>query len=296
MSKEDVAPIQVPVYIPAWNPQPPQYVQVPQQINEKRSYHLPGMKRPFGTFYDFIVGMFFGTVAPFFSQLTTHAFETSRLTRIGTFFGSANVLLIGAWMIMSLGLQVAVQPMVVDSDAMMMDLRDANETDYPEDLAYLHQNETVPNYPAMWTLFGMALFVFVLAFAFLSYAGKSFNLFLNDYHQADLESHEAVTVTSEIGTRSDFIISAILTIFFPLIAGFLRLRFKPTLKSKYGIMKGFGLHMLLWAVFHPCFIIPALIFVQIADVHFRRALVCAGEAPQTCGRWRRNQDVVAINA
>jgi len=316
MSKDDSKTQQVPIFVPTypqafpggWSPQPPQYVQAhaPAVSNDRQkmiSYNLPGMKRPFGQFSDFLFGLFFGTVAPFFSQLTTHAFETSRLTRIGTFFGSANVLLIGAWCIMGLGFQAAV-PREVPQDPtppMMMDLHDPNVTVSVDiDQTWEEFTNSSYDYTPMWILLAIALFVLIVAFGFLRKAGQSFAVFLNDYQHAELESHEAVTVTSELGSRRDYTISLIVTLFFPMIGGFLRLWLKPTLKSKYGIMKGFALHFLLWAAFQPVLILPALIFYQIADVHFRRALVCAGEAaPAVCmSRWRRQTDAsnVAINA
>jgi len=49
--------------------------------------------RPLGDLNSFMKGLAFGTIAPIFSLLCTHGFETSKLTRLGSLFGNANFFL-----------------------------------------------------------------------------------------------------------------------------------------------------------------------------------------------------------
>jgi len=261
------------------------------------NYNAPGNKRPFGTFTEFLSGMFFGTIAPFWSQLAQHAFETSRMTRIGGIFGTANVVFIAGLFLFSYGLNYGYyhpETQVPTSDE-EMPMFDGNSTDS----VFVGYEDEVTTPYTIWPLVGIAVFVILTGILLLRSAAKSFATFLYDYSNAELESHEAVHVTSALGSRRDYVISFLICTFFPMIGGAIRLWCNKSLYSKYGIMKGVACHFFLWGAFHSAAFLPGLILLEIVDCHFKRALVCAGEPVQQCRGWswrRRNVESASINA
>jgi hypothetical protein len=103
-----VIPVQQPVNYPypiASAPQPqPQarYYQQPQadfnintphQDQEKLISHPDDCDRPLGTYMDFLLGMGFGVIAPVFSTAVVFGMETSKISRLGNMFGTANAFM-----------------------------------------------------------------------------------------------------------------------------------------------------------------------------------------------------------
>jgi len=303
--KVEGAPQHVPIYVPA-NVLPPQYaVQVPPAQPEHVrviSYNAPGMKRPFGSFMDFIWGLIFGSIAPFWSQLVAHSFETSRMLRIGSWFGTANVVFVAGILVFTMGL-ASPHGTTCHSVPPVMDLHAPSNNTMADAIPDIAQEECYSYGAGFWIVAAIGLVMFIVGVVIMKTASRQFHTFLMEYQHAELEAHEAVIVTSPVGSRKDYVISFVLALFFGFLAGVIRLRCNGSLQSKHGIMKGIACQGLLWAAFTPfqCvgYVLPiVLIFYQIVDVHFRRALVCAGEPVPTCG-WRRrnnNSDNVSINA
>lgn len=59
--------------------------------------------RALGNLYNFIVGVLFGTFAPFFSLVCVYGFESKKLTRTGALFGSANFFILLAACLIAFG-------------------------------------------------------------------------------------------------------------------------------------------------------------------------------------------------
>jgi hypothetical protein len=104
-------PVQQPVTYP-YVPQQPQpqintqaryYQSTPSEPNftinappqdRQNLLHHDECERPLGTYYDFLLGMGFGVIAPIFSTAVIFGMETSKISRLGNMFGTANAFVL----------------------------------------------------------------------------------------------------------------------------------------------------------------------------------------------------------
>eukprot|EP01119_Soliformovum_irregulare_P006414 TRINITY_DN1838_c0_g1_i1.p1 TRINITY_DN1838_c0_g1~~TRINITY_DN1838_c0_g1_i1.p1 ORF type:complete len:293 (-),score=60.54 TRINITY_DN1838_c0_g1_i1:48-926(-) len=271
----------IPRVYPGIVPRPPQYVQVaiaPESSIETK-YYKPGSNGPFGNLSDYICGLTFGCVAPFVALLTGHSFETSRLFRLGTIEGTGNAMLMAFWILLFSWTLSNYQEINPTSASHMQVPDNMNVTETPS------IQTTTANFQEAYAvnmdllMLGAALLCMIAGIAFHMKGARTFTQFLKDYEAADLDPRDAVVVTSELGRRRDYFISALITALFPVLGSFIRLRFNSSLKSKFGIVKGFTSLLFVMSILFGGFpgIFVAIFFDQICNVHFRRAFVIAGE-------------------
>jgi len=198
--------------------------------------------RPFGTYQNFVQGLFFGTVSPLFSVLMMFGMETSKLSRVGTLFGTANNFL-------------------MLSSAMLW---------------WSHHH---PEHFHFWGyVFLKIVGIIFLVIAVMSF--RRF-LYIYRIRQ-EKTPEEKVKVISQIGCRKEFLITFFVSLFFPVIGTFIGLIARRNyLYGRYGALSGFGCFLLVVGILcsftaHipvPLFI--GLFIVEFALVHFRRAIICA---------------------
>jgi len=86
----------------------------------------------------------------------------------------------------------------------------------------------------------------------------------------------ALPVISEEGKRCQYCVSAVLSFFLPIIATIPRVIFSRSLHSRFGSIKGLGWSFLVFgALTGTPVALMGLYLIQVSNVHFRRALVCA---------------------
>jgi len=201
--------------------------------------------RELGSQTHFISSLVFGSLFPFVSLLAIFGMETSKLSRIGVLYGHANILFTAALAAIT--------------------------------IAVHHHNGHFLKIVLPITL--------VLAIIFLICAKKSFRRFLMVYKsRTNKKESELVPTISEVGTRRQFIIAAIISFILPVIGTLIMLIARRRyLKSRFGALFGFGLSGVICAIRiaikrapHVLIVVLfGLMFLQILCVHFRRAILCA---------------------
>jgi len=71
-------------------------VNTPHQDQENLIAHRDDCERPLGTYMDFLLGMGFGVISPVFSTAVIFGMETSKISRLGNMFGTANAFTMAA--------------------------------------------------------------------------------------------------------------------------------------------------------------------------------------------------------
>jgi len=183
---------------------------------------------------------------PVISLLAIFGMETSKLSRIGVLYGHANILFTAALAAITMAIH--------------------------------HHDGHFLKKIFLPTALGLALI-------FLICAKKSWRRFLYVYQtRTNKKESELVPTISEVGTRKQFIIAAIISVFFPIIGTLIMLIARRNfLKSRFGSLCGFGVHVLVCGIYvsmrrQPHVLVVsflALMFLQIITVHFRRAILCA---------------------
>jgi len=238
-------PMNIPMNIPM-NNVPNVAINTPQHEEKTVFFSPPVNERPFGTFMEFVGGLFFGLIMPFFS-LITFVFESSQLARLGVMFGTADFFLL-------------------TSVAMIQ--------------ALFRYNQELGN--SVFIVAIITVIFFFISVILLVKSTRQLWRFLAAYEATpNKQPHELVSVASPPGEKRDYIISCILSFLFPVLGSFIRLKVNNSLQSKYGIVKGLSWNwiiggFLLGLLANGFFLLFGLILLQCANVHFRRAYVCAG--------------------
>jgi len=213
--------------------------------------------RELGDFSHFLFGLVFGTLLPFFSAIITWGFESSQLGRLGVLYGTADFFLL---------------------------------------LGYLLIRGFWCTHAAhyKWALLSTGIVSVILALILLGVSCKKLWCYLNAY---ETDSGKHMTVVTSVGCRRARCLSCFCTIIFPLAA--LRVFCCHTsLNSKYGTLKGLG-----WLLFigglciHHHFVLLSLLglyLIQVSNVHFRMALISAGESVQSMMCCRQQYKACAL--
>jgi len=200
--------------------------------------------RPLGTVTEFFWNMLFATFVPIFAPLVVFSLETSQLARVGALYGTGDFFFALAAGIFRLA----------------------------------HSAPELHHRPAVWIVAAVSLLIALILFIS---ACKRLFFYLWQYEQVVTKNKsEGETVVSDVGKRCEFVVSFLLSLFFPVIGTFLRVACRRTLQSRFGAMKG-----LAWF----CIIIGALtggipvlvggLFLhQFSKLHFQRAIISATAA------------------
>jgi len=233
--------------------------------------------RALGTFQNFVVTLLLGTASPFLSILLMYGMETSKLSRNGVLFGTANALLLGSAFLLSQSRQASHEPLPLTPGATM-------EGPHHQTVQVLQEHEQ-PHIPT-WAI----ITLFVLGLVMLVAAVKSFRRFLYIYGtRQNKTQEETVKVISQKGTCGEFMATFFVSLLFPFIGAFISIIVRRRyLYGRYGALSGFGFAFVATGVafsFMGCCPAPVVLFLgliimELSMVHFRRALMCA-ETPQT---------------
>jgi len=197
--------------------------------------------RPLGTFQNFVVSVFFGTIAPLLSIIMTFGMETSKLSRLGVFFGTAN-----SFFLLSTGLV-----------AWMVKVK--------------HHSSTV--HLIVPTIIGLIFLVIALK------SFRRFLYFYRTRETKAEE--EKVRVISQAGSCCEFAVTFFVSLVLPVFGAFISIIVRRnSLYGRYGALSGFGLGLIIFGVaasFHgmyPVLLAVGLFIMEFSLVHFRRALIC----------------------
>jgi len=198
--------------------------------------------RPLGTFQNFVVSVFFGTISPVLSILTMYGMETSKLSRNGVIFGTANAFFILA------------------SILLFFSRHD------PGSISHFHI--IVP--------FLLGLIILIVAVKSFRHF-----LYIYTTRQNKTEE-ELVRVISQVGSCKEFLATFFLSLFIPVIGTSISLIARRRyLYGRYGALSGLGFFLVLagvWCAFMghpPISLVIGLFLMQFSFVHFRRAIICA---------------------
>jgi hypothetical protein len=206
--------------------------------------------RPFGTFSNFVVSLVFGSIAPLLAIMMVFGMETTKLTRLGALFGTAN-----SFMILSTGILAWTQHAC-------------------------HEKMGSPVKPSH------IIVPFIVGLVFLIIALKNWRKFLYIYRTRQTKTEEEnVRVISQKGTCCEFLATFFISLLFPVIGAFSSIIIRRNfLYGRYGALSGFGLFLVLAGVVSVFQGVPPILFtiglfiLELSLVHFRRALVCV-DAP-----------------
>jgi len=232
-----------PVFPTYYVPQSPKYYEGDDK-QESKEQLIPKQQEcsseiEHGTTGNFVAGLLFGTVFPVFSWILVWGMETTKLTRLGVLFGTADFFLICAM------------------GAVKM---------------FVHAEEH------RFIILGVGIALLVLSLILLIVGTKKSFCFLMSFES----SGKKMIINSEVGARRSKCISFVLSFFFSFVGAGLRVVFSRSLMSRFGTLKGFGFHLLVVGAVMPCNHLPVallgLYIIQISNIHFRMALISAGES------------------
>jgi len=256
-----------PQYVPAGNVQPVMYVPQPVQfsspiasvpINDSEMESLVqkqwGCKRrwggccwkddgrPLGTFQNFVVSVIFGTLSPVLSILVMYGMETSKLSRSGVIFGTANSFFVLASILLFFSRH------------------------NPGEISTFHI--VIP--------FLLGLIILLVSIRFFRHF-----LYIYATRQNKTEE-ELVRVISQVGSCKEFLATFFLSLFIPVIGAAISIIVRRRyLYGRYGALSGLGLFLILvgvWCAFMghpPITLCIGLLLMEFSFVHFRRAIICA---------------------
>jgi len=198
--------------------------------------------RSFGTFQNFVFGVVFGTCAPLLSIIMTFGMETSKLSRIGSLFGTSNSFFLLATILIAWN-------------------------------ARCEMHKVAPIHVIVPAILGLIFLVIAL---------KSFRKFLYFYKTRETKAEEEkVKVISEAGSCCEFAITFFVSLLLPVLGALASIIIRRKyLYGRYGALSGLGFCLIFLGIacsFHgvyPVVLAVGLLMVQTSLVHFRRALVC----------------------
>jgi hypothetical protein len=195
--------------------------------------------RPFGTFIDFVSTLTLGSFFPILSLILVFGMETSKLSRTGVMFGHANFFF---------GLSAIL-------------------------LAVAHHHHVHGSVIVLSAVVGLIFLIISL---------KKFRKFLYFYRTRESKpERELVKVISQVGSCKEFVMCFVISFFFSVIGTLILIAARRKyLYSRYGAVCGFGFNLIFcgihWALNGvPVPLIAGLVILELALVHFRRAIVCA---------------------
>lgn len=205
--------------------------------------------RPLGSFQDFIVSVVFGTISPVLAIVMMYGMETSKLSRLGAIFGTAN-----SFILLSAILTSYAQ--------------------HYKNVEARHIQTIVP------LILGLIALVIAL---------KCWRRFLYIYRRRENKTEqERVRVISQIGSCGDFAASFFVSLLLPVFGALISVIIKrKSLLGRYGALSGFGFFLIILGTgmtfkgVPPVPLVAGIFIMEFTLVHFRRALVCAETTQNT---------------
>jgi len=204
--------------------------------------------RQLGSFQNFVVSVIFGTISPVLSVILMFGMETSKLSRLGAIFGTANSLI--------------MLPAIIT--------------------AYMvHMNRHIENSRLV-----IPLIIGIIALVFALKSWREFLYIYR--RRENKTDEERVKVISQIGCHGEFAASFFVSLLLPVFGALICVIIKrKSIMGRYGALSGFGLCFIIMGTvmafkgIPPVLLITGILLMEFSLVHFRRALVCAELAQNT---------------
>jgi len=202
-------------------------------------------ERPLGSFQNFVVSVIFGTISPVLAVILMFGMETSKLSRLGAIFGTANSFI--------------MLPAIIT--------------------AYLkHTGNHGEN---IHTIIPLIVGIVTFVVALKSWRGFLY-IYRRRENKTD---EERVKVISQIGCQGEFAASFFVSLLLPVFGALICVIIKrKSLLGRYGALSGFGLCLVIMGTtmafkgIPPILLLVGILLMEFSLVHFRRALVCAETA------------------